>query len=353
MSRRRSISRILLAGVLISATGCASLAGKLRRDFDDRGAYDEAPVSGGAWQERGFLSESMPEGGPYSGRYGAVGHQERSPASDAYGVPPQAAADQSWVSASQADSHRRARLNSDLERTDGAAEDVATYESRPNLAPESKRLYKNGTRATRADFVDDAANEGSLWASDGQTNYYFTKNKIRGVGDIVTITLDEEIIRDFGLEVKRNLTEIERMRELNAARERMRAKLTVAPSAGGADRAPASSAPTAANGQAASAAKPADGEKAPIPGMEIPEPTNADIDVAKALELKAGDTMLAEIVARYPNGNYKIRGTKKVVYRNGNPRVVSVLGVARGNDISEEDLISSGKLYEYRLEAYR
>jgi flagellar basal body L-ring protein FlgH len=62
---------------------------------------------------------------------------------------------------------------------------------------------------------------------------------------------------------------------------------------------------------------------------------------------------MAEIIERYPNGNYKIRGTKRVLYKNGTPRLVNLVGVVRGSDIAEDDTVPSGKLYEYRLEAVR
>ncbi|MGZ3689354.1 MAG: hypothetical protein ACXVBW_13710, partial [Bdellovibrionota bacterium] len=78
-----------------------------------------------------------------------------------------------------------------------------------------------------------------------------------------------------------------------------------------------------------------------------------DIDIGKLIEIKPGETMLSEIVERFPNGNYKIRGTKKIPYKNGPPRVVSVVAIAKGSDITEEDVIPSGKLYEYRVESVR
>ena len=76
------------------------------------------------------------------------------------------------------------------------------------------------------------------------------------------------------------------------------------------------------------------------------------MDLTKAIEMKSGDVIMAEIVERYPNGNYKLRGSKKVRYRNGF-RYVNILGIVKGTDISEADTIASGKLYEYRLEAVR
>ena len=77
-----------------------------------------------------------------------------------------------------------------------------------------------------------------------------------------------------------------------------------------------------------------------------------DIDIASAVTIKPGETMMGEIIERFPNGNYKIRATKKVPYRDGH-RVVSVVGIAKNGDISEDDKINSGKLYEYQLKAFR
>jgi len=33
--------------------------------------------------------------------------------------------------------------------------------------------------------------------------------------------------------------------------------------------------------------------------------------------------------------------------------MLSLVGIARGSDIGDDDVIKSGKLYEYRLEAFR
>jgi flagellar basal body L-ring protein FlgH len=86
---------------------------------------------------------------------------------------------------------------------------------------------------------------------------------------------------------------------------------------------------------------------------EIPQATPADVDVGKSLEVKATDVLMGEIIERYPNGNYKIRATKKVPYKGGAPRMVTVTGVVKGTDISEEDMVGSGKLYEYRVDVAR
>lgn len=343
--RTQFLSSVLLVIVGLGA-GCAPLMGSLRRDLDDSEPGIGSPVTGGQWSERGFLSESMGESGNGDSRYGTLGHSDRSPASLTGGTDPrETLSGSSWSSEARADANRR-----DGVRGTEGDEEGATFSNTATLQPKNKRQYKNGSRATRADFTDESPNEGSLWASDGQTNYYFTKNKIRGVGDIVTVTLNEDLVRDFGLEIRRNLTPLERGKELALAQERLRAKAygrvdakdSIGSSSAAPDRAPASG-------------KGEQSERKMVPGEppEVPIATMADIDVGKSVEVKTGDTMLAEIVERYPNGNYKIRGTKKVAYRNGTSRVMTLIGIVRSSDIGEDDVVNSGKLYEYRLEALR
>jgi flagellar basal body L-ring protein FlgH len=79
--------------------------------------------------------------------------------------------------------------------------------------------------------------------------------------------------------------------------------------------------------------------------------TIKDVDLGPSLEVKAGDTMMGEILERHPNGNYRIRAIKRVQYKNGPARLVSVMGLVRAKDIDEDtDGVASGKLYDYRVE---
>ena len=201
------MKKLFLAMMLIAVTssGCSQIFGSLRRDLDDDSSYsDGSPTKGGQWSERGQLDDED--------RY--VGHAERGPASanqDPRGG-------DSWISEDRAAQNRR-----DSARGNGEGDGV-TLSNTPSLSPPVKRQYKNGSRATAADFIDDSQNEGSLWGSDGQTNYYFTKNKIRGPGDIVTVSLEPAMIKDITQEVKRTLTPRERDYEIAAAQDRIRAK---------------------------------------------------------------------------------------------------------------------------------
>lgn len=332
-ARRLALALTILASTAILASGCSDLLGKLRPDLDDSGSG--GPTTGGLWSERGFLSDSPPEHGD---RYDYVGHSERGPASDGGA----ARGGDSWVDADRAAADRRDEVRGNL---DGDGGDQISYGNTPNLPPSTRRMYKSNNRATRADFIDDSQSEGSLWASDGQTNFYFTKNKVHAVGDILTLKLGQDLIRDIGLEVKRTLNDSERATELALAEERAQARAQAQQQAAGGGK------DSVTSSQAAPGAD--SGSSTSNPGGPSADVQPSDIDVSKSLELKPGDTMMVEIVQRYPNGNYKIRGTKRVMYKNGAPRLVNLTAVVRASDVGEDDTVDSGKLYEYRLQATR
>lgn len=333
--------RVALAGFLIlatlSCTGCGSMLNHLRRDLDEP-EYDPEPTFGGRWSERSFLRADRGPAGEESADSGKGGRAG------------------SWA---RPDSRRGARGgNADLEAAgrdsldSPDSEDAVRFSRNPDVAPPVVRQYKNGPRATRADFLDESASEGSLWASDGQTNYYFTKNKIRTAGDIIQVTIEDQLFRDAALEIRRTLSPREREAEMDLAQERLRKKAIGLAEPDSAKGAQASAAADAGSSRAP-AGQEGDGSKQEKKEPEIPRATYADIDVARSIELKTGDVMMAEIIERYPNGNYKIRGTKRVVYKTGAPRLLTLTGIVRGSDISEEEVLASGKLYEYRLEALR
>ena len=158
-----------------------------------------------------------------------------------------------------------------------------------------------------------------------------------------------EMVRDMGEEVKRRLSAQEREYELGIAQERIRAQTLGLPSPDG-DK--AGSSDQVATSAAARAPAGAEGEAKPAE-KEVRSATPADVDVLRSLQLKPGDLLMAEIIERYPNGNYKLRGTKRIPYKGGAPRFLTVTAIAKGSDIGDDDTISSGKLYEYRLESSR
>lgn len=336
--KKNWISVLLLVSVALPTfSGCSKLMGGLRRDLDDEYAYS-SPTSGGKWSERGVLEESATEeaGTYYEERFGRVGHGDRRLAS-------RQDADRNYSAFGRAPAGQPMEDAHDEESRFSPV--VGSGDISAPALP--RKQFKNGSRATRSDFMDESPNEGSLWASDGQTNYYFTKNKIRGVGDIVTITVDNELIKDVAMEIRRTLTPKEKEFELNRIQQRWKAKALGVQLDEKKENDP--------EAQKAVQKKEEERMKANngFDDTEVRPPTIHDVDLVKDIEIKASDTILAEIIDRFPNGNYKIRGTKKILYKNGAPRLLNVVAVARSQDISEDDVVKSEKLYEYRLEALR
>ena len=241
-------------------------------------------------------------------------------------------------------------------------------------------------RATKEDFVDKSQDEGSLWASSGQTNYYFTKNRIRSPGDIVSLVVEDDLYRQIVNEIRQTFSIQEQKQEVALLREEIKEKLlnssaqahdslvtsSAAPQKAG-EKAPektpnATPSPTATGPKvetpqvagASSTAAQAPGAPPAVPmtpaeAEKIAEKYGfADVDILPLLDLKSGEKFMGEIVQRYPNGNYQIRGTKRVNYKRGESRNVTVLGVVKAAEINEEtDVVASGKLYETQIDISR
>lgn len=330
--------------ILLLTSGCANMFAEGYRDQTGE-SFGAGPTHGGRWTERGLLADDDPPEGLF-GRHHLSG-AGRSPAGEA---------ENSWIAP-----ERREALERDARRDlqEGVRGELGTQEpsfsTTPNFIPAAKQNYR-AARATRDDFVDQSQSEGSLWASDGQTNYYFTKNKVRSIGDIISLKLEKDLHRDIAQEIKRTLNPREREHELLLAQERLRVQAQ-APERALASavglKSPAQKPPTKTKDKELSLTPP-DGDSLGIGNSPaVRDATYADIDVAPNLELKPEDLIMGEIVERYPNGNYKIRGIKKIPYKPGSPRLVSIVGIVKSTDIAEDDSILSGKLYEYRLEAAR
>lgn len=215
------------------------------------------------------------------------------------------------------------------------------------VEPQTKHLYGNKSRVTREDFIDHSEEEGSLWASNGQTNYYFTKNKVRTPGDLITLNIENELIKEMSAEIRKTLNYREKERELVAFQENKNQKLL-------SDEHKKETLNSSQNISSSPAPTPSPSNSAETISEEsknqFAKSSISDIDISKSLEVKVGDTMMGEILQRFPNGNYKIRTMKKIPYKNGLSRVVSVVGIVKATDVNEDtDSISSGKLYDYRL----
>jgi flagellar basal body L-ring protein FlgH len=178
----------------------------------------------------------------------------------------------------------------------------------------------SGTRAkhvrvTAKDFINEnVKNENSLWAEDGQNNYFFAQNKLKNPGDLLSVIIEDGLRKDMVNSVRKLLPPEYRDQEI-----RVPGLTKDAPAAD--QRTPAGQAP----------------------------PTPAP---ATASETTAEDLLTAEVLERYPNGNVRIRGIKRVPFKR-QVRNIEVVAIVKGADISESDVVKSSKFFEQRVELYR
>ncbi|NDG83434.1 MAG: hypothetical protein EBX52_00160 [Proteobacteria bacterium] len=194
----------------------------------------------------------------------------------------------------------------------------------------------HGDRATRADFYDNAPSDGSLWANENDGNYFFTKGKVHAVGDIISVKLDDAIIKQFAEEIKKSLTPAEQEVEM---------ALYLKNTDG------------AKNDQDLRAYRNVASDDLGSEAEEVKSRMEkavrwSQVDLSKVVGLTPQEELRAEIVDRYQNGNFKIRAVKRVLYR-GSSKAISLVAVAPVGDFDDKDVINSGKLYEYKIRVAR
>jgi flagellar L-ring protein precursor FlgH len=157
-------------------------------------------------------------------------------------------------------------------------------------------------------------NENSLWLEDGQTNYLFARNKLKQPGDLVSVVIEDGLRGEMIGSVKKILPPEYRDQEI-------RVPGLTKEKAEGDSRAPASTPNTTAS-------------------TDSTENYNSN------------DLLTAEVLERYPNGNVRVRGIKRVPFKN-QVRNIEVVAIVKGSDISEQDIVKSSKFFEQRVELYR
>lgn len=196
--------------------------------------------------------------------------------------------------------------------------------------------YKRGDRATREDFWDEAKNDGSLWSNELDANYFFTKGKVRGMGDIVSIKVEDPLVKQVAEEIKKSLTPPEQEVEMALYLKNNAA---------------------AKDDKDIQSFRAVSSEDLSSNVAEVKERMQkavrwSQVDLSKSIGLAPNDELRAEVIEKYPNGNFKIRAVKRVLYR-GASKLVSLVGIAPANDFDDKDAVASGKLYEYKIKIAR
>ncbi len=202
---------------------------------------------------------------------------------------------------------------------------------------QTKANYSRGDRATRTDFYDNTPSDGSLWANENDANYFFTKGKVRTPGDIISVKLEDPMIRQFAEEIKKSLTPAEQEVEMALYRKNEAAAKN--------------------DGDLQAYRNVASDDLKTSEAEEVKDRMEksvrwSQVDLTKVIGLAPNEELRAEIIDRYQNGNFKIRAVKRVLYR-GSSKNVSIVAVAPAADFDEKDLINSGKLYEYKIRVAR
>lgn len=193
--------------------------------------------------------------------------------------------------------------------------------------------YHRGDRATKGDFYDRTSGDGSLWSNENDANYFFTKGKVRTGGDIISIKMEEPILRQLAEEVKKSLSPAEQEVEMALYRKNS-------------DLAKDDKDLSAYRNIASEDLKTTEAED--VKARMEKSVRWSQVDLSTAIGITPNEELRAEIIDRYQNGNYKIRAVKRVLYR-GSSKMMSLVAVAPAADFDEKDLINSGKLYEYKI----
>lgn len=197
--------------------------------------------------------------------------------------------------------------------------------------------YVRGDRATRDDFIDRASGDGSLWSGESDSNYFYSKNKVRAVGDIISVKVEDELLKTIGEEIKKSL---------NPAEQEVELALYLKNNSLAKDDKDLQAYRNVASEDLKS------NEAENVKTRMEKAVRWSQVDLSKAIALQSNEDIRAEVIDRFPNGNYKIRAVKRVMYR-GTSKLVSMVAVAPSPDFDENDLIKSGKLYEYKVRVAR
>lgn len=188
-----------------------------------------------------------------------------------------------------------------------------SYSSNENYAYQGvPRRYKRMTQAKleAENKINDEA--GSLWVDEGQTSYLFAQNNQRLVGDIINVEINGTAQRQLN-------TKVDVIQKLIKAQRDRAARIAAA-----ARKKPGTQSSTTSQPNAPSGAGKQDAKKEELAVKEVP----------------------SRIVETFPDGSYRIRGSKDFMIDRTEYKVI-VTGIVKPADVAdsrvESDKVLDGK----------
>lgn len=170
--------------------------------------------------------------------------------------------------------------------------------------------------------------EGSLWRDDTQDNFYFARNVIYSVGDLLVVTVDSEINDALNLRIAQILG-------------RTSVQQVVADEAG-----------KAAGAEVQKQVQGVVGNEriAEAVGKDIQARTIASLDSKpRYVDVDNVTVRITELLSR---GSYRVEGTKRVFVKDA-PYNVKYSGIVRDEDIGANKMIASKSVLESKVELTR
>jgi len=197
----------------------------------------------------------------------------------------------------------------------------------PSNAYSKVKNYKSGNlpqrkygRMNRDRFVEEAKvgeESGSLWVTEGQSSYLFSQNQKRLEGDVLNVLIEDQAKEQLNSKIG-TISNLLRSRK-EAAEAKRKAAMAKA---------------STTKNQPANAKQEEPGKKAAIDEEKLPSLST--------------DKVPSRVTAAYPDGSYRIKGTKTMLIENKEFQVL-ITGLVRGNDI-KDDSVASSKLLDAKYD---
>ncbi len=186
-----------------------------------------------------------------------------------------------------------------------------------------ERKYRRMNRDRFEDEADVAAGAGSLWVMEGQGAYLFAQNRMRLVGDILTVRVEGAPKSQLQTKTRVIAKLLERLEKPDSA-PALRGPASAKPPVG--DQPPAGASVAGAQSQAGQPQ--AAGVPSPPSGQPAPSRPDAPFNV---------QTVPTRIVEVLRDGSYRVKGSQDFMIGKREYRVI-VTGIVRPEDFNDEGI---------------